>query len=127
MSSIPDATAVLAALVLVPGSLPRNRFFELYRKPELRGIRRRASELRELIAHLRDRSRAIILRWEHDECGARAVEYELPTLRFRRSLWLSRDEAAIVDVALARCRGEHAPSDAETLVVALLQHQLNAA
>lgn len=127
MSSAPDPAAVLAALVLAPSTLPRNRFFDLFKRPELRGVRRRASELRELVRHLRDPARALVHRWSLDDLGRRAVEYEMPSLHFRRSLWLTSAEAAIVDVSLARSRGEAAPIDAEAYVLDLLNQRLNAA
>lgn len=50
--SLPDPEALLIALVLVPTSYPRNRFFELYREPRARRARRRAGALRAMLEEL---------------------------------------------------------------------------
>lgn len=119
---LPDGDALLAALVLVPAAYSRNRFFHMYRDTQLRRVRRRASELRGLVRDLarRDEQAAEVEVFERDERGAALVRYRVATLNLKVTARLSPTEAAIVDVALARARGERAPSVAQVAVDALL-------
>lgn len=48
----PHAEALFVALVLVPTSYPRNRFFEMYRTPGARRARRRAAKVRSILMEL---------------------------------------------------------------------------
>jgi hypothetical protein len=47
-----DAEALLVALVLAPATYSRNRFFEMYRDPAVRRIRRRANLVRSVLGQL---------------------------------------------------------------------------
>ena len=62
--SLPDPEALLVALVLVPGSYPRNRFFEMFRLPAARRARRRAANLRAMLDDLRNGATDVsVMRW----------------------------------------------------------------
>jgi hypothetical protein len=47
-----DREALLAALVLAPTTYSRNRFFDLYKDPDLRHVRRRATQIRSIVRHV---------------------------------------------------------------------------
>lgn len=96
-----DLDGLLVALVLVPKSYPRNRFYELFRDPAARRVRRRAALVRSIIADLADgasdvvieaRSSAAILRYRQEKLGA------------TRTSLLSDDELALVQLVLERPR-----------------------
>ena len=52
MKAALDRDALLAALVLAPATYSRNRFFDLHADPEVRRIRRRASQIRGVVRHV---------------------------------------------------------------------------
>jgi hypothetical protein len=94
-----DLDALLVALVLVPQSYPRNRFYELYGDPAARRVRRRAALVRGIIADLGSGAvdvaverggQKTILRYRHEKLGTT-----------RMSL-LSEDELALVQLVVDR-------------------------
>ena len=117
-----DPEALLAALVLAPGTYPRNRFLELYKDPAMKRVRRRAAQLRGLVRQLAGRSGMIAT---HVQASARAdggrtLRYQLETLTLRAEVALEPLEAAILDVALAQAKGETAPVESRARVDAAL-------
>jgi hypothetical protein len=123
----PDADALLAALVLAPDVYSRNRFFELYRDTDLRRVRARATQLRGVVRHLGGGTRIEGLERREGPDGSVKVRYGIASLKFRRSLTLSRFEAALIDVALARARNEAPPADAGVRVSEVLRRLADAA
>lgn len=104
-----DLEALLVALVLVPQSYPRNRFFHMFRRPAAHAVRRRAALLRSVIADLCDEAADI-----HVEPQRRGVAlcYQLPELGVRRTTLLERAELALVKHAVDRKRaGVPLPAD----------------
>jgi hypothetical protein len=97
-----DVDALLVALVLVPESYPRNRFYGLYSVPAARRARRRAAMLRSLIADLaRDASDIDVGRRD----GQVVLRYRMVDLRARRSSRLTELELALVRLAVERACG----------------------
>jgi hypothetical protein len=96
-----DLDALLVALVLVPHSYPRNRFFGLYGHPPARRVRRRAALVRSVIADLSNGAADVQL--ERRARGAR-LRYRLPDVGARRTTLLSEDELALVKLGVERAR-----------------------
>jgi hypothetical protein len=94
-----DLDGLLVALVLVPHSYPRNRFFGLYKLPAARRVRRRAARLRSLVRELRDDACQVKLERVGDETRLR---YVLPEVDSRRTAYLNEVELALVKLTLAR-------------------------
>lgn len=100
-----DLSGLLVALVLVPQSYPRNRFYELYREPGARRVRRRAAQLRALIADLRqDASEVTIERGD----GFVVLRYQLHDVGVTRLSRVDHDELALVKLVLERSGQKHA-------------------
>lgn len=96
-----DLDGLLVALVLVPHSYSRNRFFSLFRQREASRVRRRAALLRSVIAELVDDEIEV----EPSREGGRVVlRYDLPELGARRESRMSEDEFALVDMVVRRSR-----------------------
>lgn len=103
-----DAEALLVALVLVPNSYPRNRFFSLFKQPEARHSRRRAALLRSLSEEIRDGvSQLRVAR----QAGKISLSYTQPELFARRQTVLDDDELALLQLVVERagysCEGLH--------------------
>lgn len=47
-----DPEGLLAALVIAPGTYPRNRFFFLHKDPVVKRVRRQSAQLRGLVRYL---------------------------------------------------------------------------
>ncbi|MDC0740163.1 hypothetical protein [Polyangium mundeleinium] len=113
MITRPDLEALLVALVLVPGTYSRNRFFALYTDPEAAHARRRAKLLRSVVAEVTQSDPArrghIVAIDERDDGGA-TFTYVVPSLNLRRTTTLSELELAIVRYALAHRAGSIAPA-----------------
>jgi hypothetical protein len=123
----PDADALLAALVLAPDVYSRNRFFELYRDEALVRVRARAAQLRGVVRHLNGRFKVDGFERSEGPEGAVRLRYGIASINFRRSVTLSRFEAALLDVALARARNEAPPADAGVRVSEVLRRLADAA
>jgi hypothetical protein len=107
MPAVLDREALLAALVLDPATFSRNRFFELYKDPEIRRVRRRAALLRGVVRHVA----AANVEIAPDEGDRLAMSYELPALGLKRRVLLDPLELALVRYAMARARGPVGPDD----------------
>jgi hypothetical protein len=112
----PHAGALLVALVLAPGTFPRNKFFELYKNEELLIARRRARMIRSLVKELTEpwpfpksashRSEPVIEQQEvRDELFY--LRYRVEERCYQRSAILTLLEAATLRYALHRAgKGE---------------------
>ncbi len=109
-----DPRGLLVALVLVPQSYPRNRFFELYRQPEARRVRRRAALLRSVISDLTQGASNLVV--ERGD-GFVILRYRLHDLGASRMSRIDDDELAVVKLALERSGKSHGldPVDQEAL------------
>ena len=105
-TAIPDADAVLCALVLAPGTLSRNRFFKMFEDPGLRKIRRRAKRargiIRQVLGHGRDPA-VIVGRQVMDDRVLLKLEVE--RLSYHRTTSLTLLEASLVQYALHKAQG----------------------
>ena len=101
-----DLDALLVALVLVPQTFPRNRFFELYRLEGARNVRRRAALLRSLVTDMLGDDIADV--GLERSGGEVQLSYRLVQLEARRLTVLSELELSTVALALERVgpRGE---------------------
>jgi hypothetical protein len=110
-----DLDALFVALVLVPGSYPRNRFFQLYRVAAARRVRRRAALVRSLVAALSSDTVEVELsrrdalsvsrssvepKSGSSELGRVRLSYRVPDLGVARTTHLSEDELAVMKRAV---------------------------
>jgi hypothetical protein len=100
--ALPDLDAMLCALVLAPNAFSRNRFFQMFERPELRRVRRRATRLRGILRHLQGGAEVTGELELHD--GRRLLRYSVPSLGLNRTAALSRLESATLRFALARAQ-----------------------
>ncbi len=109
-----DPRGLLVALVLVPHSYPRNRFYELYRKPEARRVRRRAALLRSVIGDLTSGATDVTI---HRGDGHVVLRYKLDDLGVVRTSRIDDDELAVVKLVLERSGKPHVldPVDGDAL------------
>ena len=94
-----DLQALLVALVLVPHSYPRNRFFSLFQWLGARDIRRRAALLRSVIADLVGDAERVAVQARG---GSVVLRYELTEPGLQRTTMLTRDELALIKLAVGR-------------------------
>ena len=96
-----DREALLAALVLAPATYSRNRFFEMYTNQEVRRVRRRATQLRSVIAHLVRPGITSSQDLASDDSFVR-LTYEVPNIGLRRTVALAPIELSLLRYAIAR-------------------------
>jgi hypothetical protein len=99
----PDHDALLCALVLAPDTFARNRFFELFEKPDVRRLRRRAARVRGILRQLT--SGAEVTGELELADGRRLLRYRVAELGLSRTAALSPLEAAALRFSLARTKG----------------------
>jgi hypothetical protein len=117
-ATLPDRRGLLAALVLTPTSFSRNRFFEMFRNPEMKATRKRASQLRGLIQDLciRQGNNAAVVDEEIPTASGYQLTYRVPMLGLKRTIQLDEFEHALVLVAMGRVIGEDVPQTAKERV-----------
>jgi hypothetical protein len=99
-----DLQGLLCALILVPRTFSRNRFFSLYEHPAANKTRRRAARVRGIIRQLLGlgRHRAEIVGEQILEDGQVLLRFRIPELAYQRTTALSPLEAAALRYALHR-------------------------
>ncbi len=99
-----DLDGLLCALVLAPHTFARNRFFDLFTKPEARLVRRRAARVRGIIRHLLadGRPQGEIVGERVLDDGQVLLRLRVPDLMFERTTALSALEAATLRYAMHR-------------------------
>lgn len=105
-----DGEALLVALVLSPATYSRNRFFEMYKDPELRRVRLRAAQVRSIVRQVTSGRAARgglgeSVRVARSDGGRVELAYEVPALGLRRTVLLDPIEMALIRFALARAAG----------------------
>ncbi|APR83831.1 Hypothetical protein A7982_09180 [Minicystis rosea] len=104
-----DREALLVALVLSPATYSRNRFFELYKDPEVRRIRRRAAQVRSIVRQVTSGRAARGALGEGVNVAAVGgrieLSYEVPAMGLRRTVLLDPLEMALIRFAMARASG----------------------
>jgi hypothetical protein len=121
----PHAEGLFVALVLAPGTFPRNKFFELYQDEHLMIARRRAQLVRSLLKDLTEPwthpkggniHSAPVIEEETERNGLFYLSYRVEELRYRRQAILTLLEAKTLRYALHQSgRGEISLDD-RTLV-----------
>jgi hypothetical protein len=99
-----DLDALLCALVLVPETFSRNRFFGVFEQPGARRVRRRSARVRGIIRQLlgHRRHKAELVGEQVLEDGQVLLRYRVPDLAFERTTALSELEASVLRYALHR-------------------------
>jgi hypothetical protein len=97
-----DEIGLLAVIVLRPSHASRNRHFALFTTHEARRARRRASVLRGVVGDLSGSFGPARLLGTEPRDGETVIRYALPRVTLERTARLSREELALVRVALAR-------------------------
>lgn len=99
-----DLDGLFCALVLVPTSFSRNRFFGLFEQAAARRVRRRAARVRGVVRQLSGAGRlhAEVLGQQVLADGHVILRYRIEELSFVRTMALSALEAAALRMALAR-------------------------
>ena len=99
-----DPDALFCALVLVPRTFSRNRFFNLYEDPVLRRVRGRAARVRGIVRQLVGSGRfsGEIVGEQVLEDGRVLLRYRVHELAYCRTTALSALEAAALRYALHR-------------------------
>ncbi len=110
-TDIPDADALMVALIMAPGTFSRNRFFQLYQQEEIWRARRRAQVVRSLIKELTEpwpqvgsippHPQAIISE-EREVDGDLVLSFSVPDMSYKRSARLSKIEASALRYCLHR-------------------------
>ena len=119
-----DLDALLVALVLVPESYPRNRFFSLFKRHEASLVRRRASLLRSLVVDLVRDAEEVEVRRDGDLVSLRYVLREVGAVRTTQ---LDEEELALVELTAERVRPDlrlGTSIDARERVIARLERLL---
>lgn len=105
---LPDLDGLLCALVLVPSSYSRNRFFSLFSHPDARHVRKRAARLSGIVRHLSGRAepQGVVVE-ERTLCENRwLLRYRVPEVGVDRTAILDPLEEATVRYALAQSGSE---------------------
>ncbi len=113
----PDA--LLCALVIAPGTFPRNRFYGLFEDPVMKRTRRRAYHVRSVLKQLaaKGKERAeVIGRLELDDRRV-LLRYKVASVRLERTTALSQVESAALNFALHRAGVEESISEEDRAVV----------
>ena len=103
-----DRDALLAALVLDPATYSRNRFFDLYKDPDVYRIRRRASQLRSIVRQVTGADPRQVgerLHFSPKDGDRVELSYAVPALGLRRTALLDPLELSLVRLAMARRPG----------------------
>jgi hypothetical protein len=96
----PDVESLTVAMAVAPGVYSRNRFFELFKAPELRRAKSRAALVRGIVQHLtmldRDGEDVSAATTFDRRAGRVSLRYAVKSLRFERTTELSELEATCV-------------------------------
>lgn len=116
-----DPEALLVAMVIAPGIYSRNRFFDLHHDADVRGVRRRAAQLRSIVGHFVGAASGIegdVPRLLPAAGGRIELSYAVPALGVRRRAVLEPIELALIRVIVARGAraqaGELTPSPSDS-------------
>lgn len=113
----PPKDGLLCAMVLVPQTYARNRFFRLFDDPEYAHLRNRAKTVRGLIRELLGSgARKAEIVETHVLDDRVLMRVQVAGLNYERTTALSPLEAALVSFAVHRARATQAPADDESLV-----------
>lgn len=116
--SRPPPEGLLCAMVLVPQTYARNRFFRLFDDPEYAQLRKRAKSVRGLIRELLGAGAR-----QAEVVGTQVLDdqvlmrIQIAGLNYERTTSLSYLEAALVNFAVNRARGLPVSPEDERLVL----------
>ncbi|MCS6898266.1 MAG: hypothetical protein RMJ98_00790 [Myxococcales bacterium] len=114
--TFPDPEAMVVALVLSPTAYPRNQFFALFNIAPLRKARWRAAQLRGLVNALARPKAPIVDYTIRPHENGKVLSYRVPSVNLRVRAFLQPHEAAVVELAVAKIRGEEPPADSLAMV-----------
>jgi hypothetical protein len=99
-----DLDGLFCALVLVPPSFSRNRFFRLFEEPSAHRVRRRAARVRGIIRQLlgKGRMKSEITGEAVLDDGRVLLRFRVDGMRYDRTAALNQLEAAALRFALHR-------------------------
>ncbi len=109
-----DPDALLVALTLSPATYSRNRFFEMYRSPEMQRTRRRAGQLRGVVAAFasgRKENAGQVQSIQRTDDGGAVLSYEVASLGLRRTIRLRSLEMSLLRYCVGRARGDQTPAE----------------
>jgi hypothetical protein len=91
-----DHDALIVAMTLVPGAYARNRMFTLFKDPEVRHAKRRASLLRGVVRQLagQDGDACDVVLERHASADAARLRFRVVRVRYERVVLLSEVETA---------------------------------
>ncbi len=122
---LPNADALLVALILAPSTFSRNKFFEMFQQEQHRMARRRAQLVRSVIKDLTEpwphpgeipgRPSAVVVEEVMHESSF-TLTYVVEELGYRRSVMLTHLEAAALRYALERAGVGKASASEKALV-----------
>jgi hypothetical protein len=99
-----DLEGLFCALVLVPETFSRNRFYDLYETEGAKSVRRRASRVRGMVRQLLGLQppKAEVVGEQVQDDGQVLLRYRIPEMAFERASALTPLEAATLRFALTR-------------------------
>ena len=114
----PDPNALFCALVLAPGSFPRNRYFALFEKPAFAEVRKRARRVRSVVDQLlgHGHPKAEIVGEQVMADGRVILSYRVADLAFEHTTALAPLEAAALRYALNRAGASPVSEEERSLV-----------
>lgn len=126
----PDLEALLVALTLSPATYSRNRFYEMYTSPEVKGTRRRANQLRSVVGAFvsagGSKGAGKLVSIDPIEDGGAVIVYDVASIGMRRTVRLRSMELALVRYCVGRAGQGAGPvelrprdGDGERITVAL--------
>ena len=124
-SYLPDADALMVALIMAPGTFSRNRFFGMYENAHIYHARRRAQVVRSLVKELTDPwplsggvtpHPEAVIEEERQVGGELQLSFSVPDLGYRRTTLLSPIEAAALHYCLDRAGRFRATVEEKRLV-----------
>lgn len=113
-----DLDGLLCALILVPPSFSRNRFFKMFEDPRARKVRRRAARIRGIIRQLlaQGRQKAELTGEAVLDDGQVLLRFHVEGMSYDRTAALTQLEAAALRYALHRA-GQGSIDDGDRALV----------
>jgi hypothetical protein len=108
-----DREALTVAMALVPGLYARNRFFSLFREPEVKRAKTRAAMIRGVVRQLagaHGAAEGLAFVRHGDLC---VLRYRVPSIRLERRVEMTETERACLVYLASRAGVKHVHASAE--------------